>query len=112
MSSPPAFTNATGFLHLNTWPTKTATFNPIVYSFLDKATDANIASNLALLEAQLQAHKAPYSKGLTAFVSYYGDPRGNVQQNEVWVFQSNPFPGHALHRAAAPRSSLKDALYA
>ena len=28
--SPPAFTNATGFLHLNTWPTATASFSPIV----------------------------------------------------------------------------------
>jgi len=95
LKSPPGFINATGFLHLNTWPTATATFNPIVYSFLNRATNENIQSNLALLEAQLTAHKEPYYTGLTAYVSY-STPHDGLQQNEVWVFQTNPFPGHGL----------------
>jgi len=106
LKSPPAFTNATGFLHLNTWPTATATFNPIVYSFLERATNENIQSNLALLEAQLAAHKQPYSKGLTAFISYSA-PHSGLQQNEVWVFQSNPFPGHVLGHSSKPKRQSK-----
>ena len=106
MSKPPAFTNATGFLHLNTWPTATASFSPIVYSFLDRATDANIQRNLGLLEAQLDAHKQPYFKGMTAFVTYAA-PHADLQQNEVWYFQTNPFPGHVLqHAPSTPKAAL------
>ena len=95
VAKPPAFTNATGFIHLNSWPTATASFNPIVYSFLDRATDANIAANLALLEAQLQAHKQTYFQPMTAFITYSA-PHADLQQSEVWYFESNPFPAHDL----------------
>jgi len=102
LQSPPGFVNATGFLHLNTWPTATASFSPIVYSFLDRATNENIASNLALLQAELKAHQQPFWGGLSAYVTY-GPPRAGLQQNEVWFFQTNPFPGHALGHSRRPR---------
>jgi len=95
LKSPPGFVNATGFLHINTWPIPGATLNPIVYSFLNKATDQNIAANLDLLKATLIEHKQPYYGTLTAYVGY-NSPMSQIQQNEVWVFQENPFPGHSL----------------
>jgi len=95
LKSPPGFVNATGFLHINTWPIPGATLNPIVYSFLNKATDENIATNLNLLKATLNEHKQRYYGTLTAYVGY-NSPTSPIQQNEVWVFQENPFPGHSL----------------
>jgi len=95
IKNPPAYTNDTGFLHLNGWPVPGATFNPIVYSFLNAATNDNIAQNLNLLTTTLNMYKLPYASGMTGYVTF-SPPGSTVQQNEVWVFQEPPFPGHTL----------------
>ena len=107
LSHVPGFVNATGFLHINTWPTAAgAHFTPIVYSYLDRAHNHNIAHNTQLLQAQLKAHHVDYYTGLTGFVTY-GWPHGDVQQNEVWVFAESPFPGHMLGHTAKPRAMVE-----
>jgi len=95
LMNPPAWVNETGFLHINTYPIPGATLNPIVYSFLNRATNEDILRNVDLLRATLTQHRASYFPTLSMYVAY-NTPQNPTQQNEVWVFQENPFPGHTL----------------